>query len=106
MCDVVSLVYSTININSVHVSNPAVISHSNPQMALVAVSSKVNFFHDDGLKCHLINHLPFVVRTNRNVEQRCLVISASPCLKGQSHEIFDPFFISSKTSLGGPNKGS
>jgi len=56
--DIVSLVYNTININSVQSHTPLLVgSPSHTQMAVVSVSSKVNFLHDDGPSCHLLNLL-------------------------------------------------
>jgi len=52
-------VYSTIYIHSVHVSHPAVISPSHPQMVLVSVSGKVNFFRDYRPNRHLLNLLSY-----------------------------------------------
>jgi len=56
----VSLVYSTNKHNQCTTSHPAVGSPSHPQMAVVSVSGKVSFFHDDGPKGCLLNLLSSV----------------------------------------------
>jgi len=54
--DVAALVDSKVQSTlTVRISHHAVISPSCPQMALVSVPGKVNFFHDDGPICHLLN---------------------------------------------------
>jgi len=54
---VVAYVYSTNKHKLCTISHPAASSPSHPQMAVVSVSGKVNFFRDDDPKGRLLNIL-------------------------------------------------